>query len=106
MCHQTLMNQLMSLWSIFFLVKKMFFIKHTGFLGLSGKSADAIDFYTSEIERLSKEMLSILLQRWKNKASIWLSFKIEKLEMGQLLWLLYQSSDPANNNAWKDKGTG
>ncbi|CAL5392803.1 unnamed protein product [Camellia sinensis] len=51
-------------------------------------------------------MLSILLQRWENKASIWLSFKTEKLEMGQLLWLIYQSSDPADNDAWKDRGTG
>ncbi|KAF5931271.1 hypothetical protein HYC85_032144 [Camellia sinensis] len=46
--------------------------------------------------------VGILLQRWKNKASIWLRFKTEKLEMGQLLWLLYQSSDPADNDAWKD----
>ncbi|CAL5336397.1 unnamed protein product [Camellia sinensis] len=37
-------------------VKKMFFIKQTGFLGLWGKRADAIDFYTSEIERISKEI--------------------------------------------------
>ncbi|THG03223.1 hypothetical protein TEA_024891 [Camellia sinensis var. sinensis] len=29
-----------------------------------------------------------------------------KLDMGQLLWLLYQSSDPADNDARKDKGTG
>ncbi|KAI8004307.1 CSC1-like protein [Camellia lanceoleosa] len=29
----------------------------TGFLGLSGKSTDAINFYTSKIERPSKEML-------------------------------------------------
>ncbi|XP_028055826.1 uncharacterized protein LOC114259989 isoform X2 [Camellia sinensis] len=34
------------------------------------------------------------------------TFKTEKLDMGQLLWLLYQSSDPAYNDAWKDKGTG
>ncbi|KAI8029886.1 hypothetical protein LOK49_LG01G02355 [Camellia lanceoleosa] len=26
--------------------------------------------------------------------------------MGQRLWLLYQSSDLADNDAWKDKGTG
>ncbi|KAM2204753.1 hypothetical protein COP2_024734 [Malus domestica] len=30
--------------------------KRTGFLGLWGKRVDAIDFYTSEIERLSKEI--------------------------------------------------
>ncbi|XP_028110555.1 MLP-like protein 328 [Camellia sinensis] len=33
------------------------------------------------------------------------TFKTMKLDMGQLLWLLYQSSDPADNDARKDKGT-
>ncbi|KAL7000051.1 Calcium permeable stress-gated cation channel 1 [Sarracenia purpurea var. burkii] len=34
----------------------MFFIKQTGFLGLWGKRVDAIDFYTSEVKRLSEEI--------------------------------------------------
>lgn len=31
-------------------------MKQTGYLGLWGKSVDAIDYYESEIERLSKEV--------------------------------------------------
>lgn len=34
----------------------IYFCKQTGFLGLRGKRVDAIDFYTSEIERLSDEV--------------------------------------------------
>lgn len=40
------------------------FCKQTGFLGLWGKRVDAIDFYTSEVERLSEEVRNASLASW------------------------------------------
>lgn len=40
----------------------IFFCKQTGFLGLWGNRVDAIDFYTSEIERLSEEVRNTILE--------------------------------------------
>ena len=37
------------------------FFYQTGFLGLFGDKVDAIDFYTSEIEKLSKEVSGTFL---------------------------------------------
>lgn len=42
-------------------LKIFFILVQTGFLGLSGEKVDAIDYYTSEVEKLSKEVSNYLL---------------------------------------------
>lgn len=51
------------------------FFYQTGLLGLVGDKVDAIDFYTSEIDKLSEEVSHTFCIIWSTPVDAWLLFQ-------------------------------